>query len=282
MNQQLKTTNHDRDVVGKAYVYPVISRRAGGVSVGINLNPNNACNWHCAYCQVPDLKRGVAPDIDLDLLREELSDMLNELIHGSFMVDRVPQGSRKLCDVAISGNGEPTSCSAFDDVVAVIVGQMQQFAVDVPLRLITNGSYVAKPHVLRGLAKMADFGGEVWIKVDSATDEGIKRINGITMDAQRLSEQVKTVASVCPSWIQTCMVAWDGQAPSDVEVNAYISFLQSLKGEQVPVKGVLLYGLARASLQKEAVSISALDDSWMSGMADSIRSATGCEVKLSL
>ena len=47
------------------YVYPVVSRRAGGVSIGINLNPNNACNWRCVYCQVPDLKRGAAPAIEL-------------------------------------------------------------------------------------------------------------------------------------------------------------------------------------------------------------------------
>ena len=56
----LTTTDHDRDAAALCYVYPVVSRRAGGVSVGVNLNPNNACNWHCAYCQVPNLKRGVA------------------------------------------------------------------------------------------------------------------------------------------------------------------------------------------------------------------------------
>ncbi|MDX9945398.1 MAG: radical SAM protein, partial [Azonexus sp.] len=38
----LRTDDHSRDSAGLRYVYPVISRRAGGVSVGINLNPNNA------------------------------------------------------------------------------------------------------------------------------------------------------------------------------------------------------------------------------------------------
>jgi len=72
----LKTEDHSRDSVDMRYVYPVISRRAGGVSVGINLNPNNACNWRCIYCQVPDLKRGGPPPIDLALLERELSDFL--------------------------------------------------------------------------------------------------------------------------------------------------------------------------------------------------------------
>jgi len=68
----LSTTNHGRDDAALRYVYPVVSRRAGGVSVGINLNPNNACNWRCIYCQVPDLTRGAAPAIDLTILEAEL------------------------------------------------------------------------------------------------------------------------------------------------------------------------------------------------------------------
>jgi len=280
-NSQLNTHNHDRDAVQMTYVYPVISRRAGGVSVGVNLNPNNACNWHCAYCQVPNLTRGVAPAIDLDLLRGELSSMLNDIIHGSFMQERVPEPCRKLCDIAISGNGEPTSCAAFDQVVSVLIELMQHFKLTIPLRLISNGSYVHKPHVKRGLARMAEHHGEVWIKVDSATDAGILRINGIHMDAARLRHQVKTAACICPSWIQTCLSAWDHQAPSEHELNAYMHFLSGLKQDSVPVQGVLLYGLARPSLQEEAKHLSPLDEAWMQACAKRIRQ-TGFSVRLSL
>jgi len=280
-NTQLSTHNHDRDTVHMTYVYPVISRRAGGVSVGINLNPNNACNWHCAYCQVPNLVRGVAPDIDLELLRTELTTMLEDIQHGSFMTERVPASCRKLCDIAISGNGEPTSCAAFDQVVAVLVEVMQQFKLSLPLRLITNGSYVHKPHVQRGLAQMAEHHGEVWIKVDSVTDTGIQRINGIKLDAARLRQQLESVANTCPTRIQTCMAAWDGQPPSEHELTAYIEFLNDLKRGAVPILGVLLYGLARPSLQDEAVHLSPLDSTWMQLIAERIRQ-TGIEVKLSL
>ena len=68
----LTVSDHRRDSAGMTYVYPVVSRRAGGVSVGINLNTNNACNWACLYCQVPELKRGGPPPIDLDRLEMEL------------------------------------------------------------------------------------------------------------------------------------------------------------------------------------------------------------------
>lgn len=69
---KLTVTNHNRNLTGLTYVYPVLSRRAGGLSIGINFNTNNACNWRCIYCQVPELKNGAAPEIDLNLLASEL------------------------------------------------------------------------------------------------------------------------------------------------------------------------------------------------------------------
>lgn len=263
------------------YIYPVISRRAGGISLGINLNPNNACNWHCAYCQVPSLVRGVAPEIDLTCLRHELETMLEDILHGDFLKKRVPEHFRRLCDLAISGNGEPTSCREFDAVIDTITGVMRDAAISVPLRLITNGSHLHKRHVRDGLQAMAGAEGEVWIKVDSATEEGIRRINGIKLDAARLRRQVETAAQLCPTWIQTCMLAWDGQPPSHGETSAYLAFLAGLKQDHVPIHGVLLYGLARPSQQPEATHLTAVDQTWMEQLAAQIEQQ-GIKVKLTL
>ena len=80
----LESNNHNRDIAGLKYIYPVLSRRAGGLSVGINFNTNNACNWRCIYCQVPDLKLGAAPEMDFQLLEDELRFFLQTVIHGDF------------------------------------------------------------------------------------------------------------------------------------------------------------------------------------------------------
>jgi len=283
MTKVLSAKNHDRDAVGMTYIYPVISRRAGGVSVGINLNPNNACNWHCAYCQVPNLVRGVAPVIDLEVLRSELTAMLDDIMHGDFMQQRVPEDCRQLCDIAISGNGEPTSCQQFDVIVGIVLEVMTTFSLlgVIPIRLISNGSYIHKTHVQRGLHLMAEHKGEVWMKVDAATDEAIARINGVDASAELLFKQVTAVAEVCPTWIQTCMLAWHGEEPSKDDIAAYVAFLGRLKEENVPIQGVLLYGLARPSLQPEAENISPLRSAWMEMMSRKIQ-AVGFPVKLSL
>ena len=44
--------SHPRKFEANRYVYPVLSRRAGGISIGVNLNLDKICNFHCVYCQV--------------------------------------------------------------------------------------------------------------------------------------------------------------------------------------------------------------------------------------
>ena len=44
--------DHSRLFEQNLYVYPVLSRRSRGISVGINLNPDKVCNFDCVYCQV--------------------------------------------------------------------------------------------------------------------------------------------------------------------------------------------------------------------------------------
>lgn len=264
---QLDVRDHDRDVAGMRYVYPVLSRRAGGVSIGVNLNPNHACNWHCAYCQVPGLVRGRAPAIDLALLRAELAAMFESIARGDFLSRHVPPGMRRVCDVAISGNGEPTSCADFEAVVATVLDVLRASELAVPLRLITNGSYMGKAYVQRALKRMAGAGGEVWIKVDAGDPDAIRRINGVRLSPRQVQGWVETCARLCPSWIQTCMMRWDGQPPQASEVAAYLELLQRLVRTRVPLRGVLLYAVARPPRQPEGEHVGQLDESWLRALA---------------
>lgn len=278
----LTPRNHDRDSAGMTYVYPVVSRRAGGVSVGINLNPNNACNWACVYCQVPDLARGTAPEINLAQLETELRAMLTAILHGDFMQTRVPEGARRLNDIALSGNGEPTSARAFPQVIELIGRAMADFdlAGKIKLVLITNGSLADRPRVQDGLEKMAALNGEVWFKFDRATASGMRSINQTRISPDRQLERLAAAAHLCPTWLQTCMFALDGAPPSDVEQAAYLSAVERIRMQQIPLQGVLLYGLARPSMQPQAGRLSALPAAWLEAFAGKIRAA-GLPVKVS-
>ncbi|MBS0300448.1 MAG: radical SAM protein [Proteobacteria bacterium] len=269
----LKTTDHSRDSAGLLYVYPVISRRAGGVSIGINLNPNNACNWRCIYCQVPDLKRGSAPRIDLNRLEAELRSFLRELTEGDYLQQHVAPEMRKIHDIALSGNGEPTSAKEFDQVIEVIGRVKQDFTLpaDLKIVLITNGSLIHRPNVQAGLKRMGELNGEVWFKFDRASAKERQQINNTSISLKKIRDHLAIAASLCPTWLQTCIFQLDNEPPPQAEVTAYLSFLQHLIDAQVRIQGVLLYGIARPSLQPEADRLSKIHDAWLSELDEQIK-----------
>src|SRR5574340_546678 len=226
----LSVTNHDRGSAALRYVYPVVSRRAGSVSVGINLNPNNACNWRCIYCQVPDLTRGTAPPVDLAALEKELRGFLDELLHGSFMQSRVPEGMRRINDIALSGNGEPTSAAEFVQVIELIGRVRREKAVPEAVKtvLITNGSLLYRSEVQQGLRAMARLNGEVWFKLDRASEAGIRLVNDTATSMDRVRDNLVTAIALCPTWLQTCWFALDGAPPSQQDEEDYLEFVSAL------------------------------------------------------
>ncbi|MGE5469479.1 MAG: radical SAM protein [Bacteroidota bacterium] len=276
----LTTVDHRRDSAGLLYVYPVVSRRAGGVSVGINLNTNNACNWACLYCQVDQLTRGGPPPVDLDRLERELGDFLDDLLHGDFMSRHVPLEARHLMDIAFSGNGEPTSAPEFAAAVDRVGAVMARFelAGKVPLRLITNGSFLHRPDVQAGIRQLGELGGEVWFKVDRADAADIAAINGVPLSAEKIARNLQTCAGLAPTWVQTCWFALDGEAPSAEARDAYCALLQPLAGR---LAGVHLYGLARPSLQPAAPRLGRLAPEALDTFAVEIHEKTGIRVMVS-
>lgn len=268
----LSTNDHRRNYDQFRYVYPVISRRAGGISLGINLNPNNACNWACIYCQVPNLKRGSPPPLDLSLLTQELKSLLQHILHGNFMQQEIPEDTPpRLLDIAFSGNGEPTSAKEFASAITTVIQIMQtmQLLPAVKLRLITNGSLMHRIEVQEGIRHLGEIAGEVWFKIDRVTSSGTKTTNGIRLNPAKTRHNLHCCAQLATTWIQTCWFALDGLAPSIEEENAYLHFIEETRAE---IQGIHLYGLARPSLQPEAKRLSAIPASQLESFAEKIRS----------
>jgi len=286
----LSTTDHDRDSAALRYIYPVVSRRAGGVSVGINLNPNNACNWRCIYCQVPNLTRGTAPAIDLSVLEKELRGFLAELLHGDFMQTRVPEGARRINDIALSGNGEPTSAAEFTRVIELIARVRREIALRpdsgqalpeaMKTVLITNGSLLHRSEVQRGLRDMARLNGEVWFKLDRASAAGMQLVNDTKTSIDKVRDNLIAAIACCPTWLQTCWFALDGAPPSRQDEDDYLEFVSGLLSDGHKPQGVLLYTLARPSLQAEAPRLSKLPAEHLKTFADRI-AKLGLPVKVS-
>lgn len=279
----LTTHDHDRDSAGMTYVYPVLSRRAGGISIGINLNPNNACNWRCVYCQVPGLVYGNAPRIDLGLLERELAAMLRDAGDGEWLARNVPSGSRRVRDIALSGNGEPTSSKQLAQVLDVVARAVANANLPEPIHvvLITNGSLVHMGHVQEALARLRELGGEVWFKLDVATDAAAQRVNGNSAGLARTEKNLALCAAACPTWVQTLALDFEGPTLAGEELDAYCELLGRVIAGGARLRGVLLYGLARPSHQPEADRLRALSEGELRDIAKTITSRTGLEVRVS-
>ncbi len=275
VTRPLRVFDHDRDSAGLLYVYPVVSRRSGGISIGINFNPNNACNWRCLYCQVPELKRGTAPVLDKARLRQELAGLLEQIVNGGFYRQfDIPPRYRRLRDIAISGNGEPTTLKDFDAAVFTIEEVLDglNYTLDIAKVIITNGSMIHRPTVQAGLSRWGKLGGEIWFKLDRATPAGLKEINGAAISPSQVMANLATAAHLCPVRIQTCLFALDGQPPPLEECQAYLDFLATALQRDIPLQEVLLYGLARPSMQPEAALMGTVPTAWMEDFAAKIRS----------
>ena len=280
----LSTTNHSRERAGFKYIYPVISRRSGGLSIGINLNTNNACNWRCIYCQVPNLTRGSAPPVNLEKFRDELHKFMSNVLSGDFYeIEKIPEKLRKIQDIAISGNGEPTTADEFGQIIKIIEGVLADIGLlnEIKCVLITNGSLVNRDYVKEGLERLGAINGEVWFKIDSATPEGIEEINQVSGTELSAINRLNISANYCPTYIQTCVFSFDGKLPSNKEKTAYVNLLKEVKTRNIPIKGVLLYGVERPSLLPEAANkIMKLPENWLIDFAEQIKQ-TGFFVRIS-
>ncbi len=270
LKKTLTVSNHNRDTIGLHYVYPVVSRRAGGVSIGINLNVNNACNWRCIYCNVPELSRGTPPPIELDVLEQELRALLNDILHGDFMQQHVDKANRTLQDIAFSGNGEPTSAKEFPAAVQLVKTVIKDLGLwgKIKLRLITNGSMMHKPTVTKAVKQLAQCQGEVWFKLDAGSSKEVAAVNDVHLKLEGHLSRLRKCAAVCPTYIQTCMFALDGMPPSEKKISAYLSCIEQVKDS---IKGIHLYGIARQSMQPEANRLSQLSVGWLDAMGERIR-----------
>jgi wyosine [tRNA(Phe)-imidazoG37] synthetase (radical SAM superfamily) len=264
--QYLSIHDHSRELSGLKYIYSVISRRAGGLSIGINLNVNNACNWQCIYCEIPNLTRGSPPPIELDVLENELRLFLHDIIHGDYMQKNVAIEDRHLKDIAFSGNGEPTSAAEFPQVILIVKKILQEFDLlhKIKIRLITNGSLMHEASVLKSIKMLEKINGEVWFKVDAATEETIKTINQVNLKPNQILERLLNTANICPTFVQTCIFMINGKSPDDKDIDAYIELIN--KAKKI-IKGVHLYGLARPSLQPRARDLERISEEELKNIA---------------
>lgn len=103
-----------RDFLENRFIYAVISPRAYGLSLGVNMNPDKRCNFDCAYCEVNRNEPARETQLNVPVMTTELERTLT-IVHSGDIRQRpcyrsAPPELLKLCQITLSGDGEPTLC----------------------------------------------------------------------------------------------------------------------------------------------------------------------------
>lgn len=268
---------HARSFEAQRFVYPVLSRRSGGVSIGVNLNPDKVCNFDCIYCQVDRRSEAETRFVEIDALLAELAATLDAVADGSLFAHErfrdAPAELLRLNDVAFSGDGEPTTHRNFDEVVARCAELKRRRGLDdVKFVLITNASMFHRPHVQRGLTLLDANQGEIWAKLDAGTPEYYERIERTKIPFQRVLDNIASAARVRPLVIQSLFLRVAGEPPDADEIAAYCDRLNEISRAGGELRLVQVYTIAR----RTAVDyVSPLLDEEVDEIADQVRSKCG-------
>jgi wyosine [tRNA(Phe)-imidazoG37] synthetase (radical SAM superfamily) len=271
---------HPRSFEKNRYVYPVVSRRAGGVSIGVNLNLDKVCNFDCIYCQVDRSDAGDKEFLELDRLTDEL-DAAVELVTSGRLYEQpkfsdTPLSLRRLNDFALSGDGEPTTYRNFDDVIAVCAKVRRRHKLDdVKLVLITNASMFHRERVRRGLAMLDAANGEIWAKLDAGTEAYYKLVARSSIPFDRILENLRDAARVRPIVIQSLFMRIHDEPPPAAEQAAYCDRLSEIVAAGGQIKLVQVHTIARPPAE---TWVAPLDDAQVDALADLVRNRTGLAV----
>ena len=264
---------HERRWKDNLFVYAVVSRRSRGVSVGLNLNPDRACNFNCIYCQVNRHLPAALHKVDLRLLEEELNTILRAEQNGSLyqeapfnVLTRAEQGVR---DIAFSGDGEPTAYARFEDAVRIAAGARRRFGLNsAKLVLLTNAANLHKPSVRAALKVMDENNGEIWAKLDAGSEEYFRIVNRTKVPLKRILDNILSAARIRPVVIQSLWFRIDGDMPPPGEIEAYCSCLNGLVSSGAQIKAVQLYTIARDPADAGVTPLSAAE---LNAIASTVR-----------
>jgi wyosine [tRNA(Phe)-imidazoG37] synthetase (radical SAM superfamily) len=269
--------SHPRSFERNLYVYPVLSRRARGLSIGVNLSPHKACNMDCVYCQVDRTTPGPVKAVDLDTVERELGELLPRAVSGEIFAGEpfrsAPPGLRRLADVAFSGDGEPTSFRGFLDAVRRVVRVKEECGVpDLPVRIITNAIDLDRDEVREALRFLDGRGGEVWAKLDAGTEEYFRRVARTATPFPKVLRNIADTARERPVVIQSLFCRLDGALPPETEVGAWLDRLRDIVDSGGRIALVQVYTTARPPAES---SVTPLTLAELEPIATRVRSEIG-------
>ncbi len=271
---------HQRSFEANRFVYPVLSRRSAGLSIGVNLNPDKICNFDCIYCQVDRTRQSETTFVETPALLAELDHMLDLAATGAIWQTEkfagTPPALRRLNDIAFSGDGEPTTFRNFDQIIADCAAIKRRHNLDaVKMILITNASMFHREHVKRGLEILDANQGEIWAKLEAGTEEYFQLVDRTPIHLRQIVDNILAAACIRPLVIQALFMRVNGQSPPPEELLAFCDRINEITAGGGTLKLVQIYTVARRPAESY---VAPLTNSEVDALVELVREKTGLQV----
>ncbi len=249
--RRMDFSDHRRDLGDNRYVYAVVSRRVGGLSIGINLNVDKVCNFDCPYCQVDRRIPGGPREVDVAVLEQELDHLLalatTDELWTIAPFDTTDPSLRRVGDISLAGDGEPTAAKEFSEVVSAVGRIRTRHGLDhVPLSVLSNATLFHRPMVREGLESLDRLNGRIWAKLDAGTEAYFHQVDGTKLPFQRVLDNLSWASQQWPIMLQCMFHSWDGQAPPEAEIGAWAQRVRDLLDAGGSLSEIQIYTVARA------------------------------------
>lgn len=268
-----------RDFLDNRFVYAVVSARARGLSVGVNLSPDKNCNFNCRYCEV---HRNGDPRLQLDVeaMAAELKKTL-AFVRAGRLRERpwyrnLPDELLQLRHVALSGDGEPTLSPQFAEALQAVVHVRAVGGLPFKLVLITNSTGLDLPHVQGGL-RFFTRSDEIWSKLDGGTQVYLNKVNRSDVPLEKILSNILLLGRQRPIVIQSLFPALNGEEPPLEEIEQYARRLLDLKNAGAEISLVQIYSATRPTANSNCGH---LPLKVLSRIAHTVRQTTGLRAEV--
>jgi len=270
-----------RDFLNNRFVYAVISARAHGLSLGVNMNPDRLCSFDCVYCEVDRRPPPREAKLEVDAMAAELHKTLAFVLAGKLRErpwhSALSDELLTLRHVALSGDGEPTLAPDFAEAVESIVhiralGEFPFFKIV----LITNTTGLDRPQVQAGLKHFTK-SDEIWAKLDGGTQAYFNRVDRSNVSLEKVLSNILLVARQRPVIIQSLFTAINGEEPALSEIQEYAQRLKDLKSAGADIPLVQIYSATRPTFHAECGH---LPLKTLSHIAHTVRSVSGLKAEV--
>ena len=255
-------SDHSRLWEKNTWVYPVISRRAKGLSIGVNLNPDKRCSFDCVYCQVDRSIPGSNRRLDIEAMTKEIELIIQEYEKNGLTsfsnFKLIEESKRQIKDICLSGDGESTLIKEFPAVCERLLEIQHKYSkYNLKLTLITNSTRLDQEYVREGLRYLTQTNGEIWAKLDAGTEEWFQKVNISPYPLEVIQRNIELTVKDFPTRIQTMWCEVDGISPSPEEVRQYIERVKRIYHHHSKnLLEVQLYSVVRNTARPHVLPIS--------------------------